>query len=56
MADVFADAINALNIAVGELAFDLRPDDRRRDGIRLIQSGLDVLWLDAATTTTLEVA
>jgi hypothetical protein len=41
---VTLDAINAVNIAVGEFALALEPDDPRGGGLRLIQGGLDELW------------
>jgi hypothetical protein len=41
---VTLDAINAVNIAVGEFALALEPDDPRGGGLRLIQDGLDELW------------
>jgi hypothetical protein len=44
-----ADALDAFNIAVGELAFALRADDPRRAGVCLIQGGIDALWAARAT-------
>lgn len=34
----------AVNIAVGELALALEPDDPRGSGLRMIQGGLDQLY------------
>lgn len=41
---VTLDAIDAVNIAVGEFALALKPDDPRGTGLHLIQDGLDELW------------
>jgi hypothetical protein len=41
---VTLDAIDAVNIAVGEFALALEPDDPRGGGLSLIQGGLDELW------------
>jgi hypothetical protein len=41
---VTLDAIDAVNIAVGEFALALEPDDPRGGGLHLIQDGLDELW------------
>jgi hypothetical protein len=49
------DAINAVNIAVGEREFILQPNDPRGFALRVIQDGLDMLWR-AVTITTPEVA
>lgn len=43
-----AEAVNALNIAVGELAFALERDDPRRAALGQIQSGLDSLWRETS--------
>ena len=38
------EAIDAVNVAIGELELILEPGDPRRRGLRLIQGGLDDLW------------
>jgi hypothetical protein len=39
-----AAAIDTLNLAVGEFALSLAPDDPRQPGLRLVQGGLDELY------------
>ena len=42
--ECFVELVNAINLAVGEYAFTLHPDDPLRGALLEVQCGLDALW------------